>query len=223
MRPKAPTHPTQKNHKEKKSKPQNQQKTMNYIKILILVFLTTPVLFAQDNQWEQYDFLDRNFSIYFPVQPKERVGREVFNNGYMNVFHLTYSPEDINAVDSNRLYMASIIKFPKGTFQRTSKGDVENIFNELIKGGLQGVKGKLLYVKKIEHDSISGRQAKMVFTQDGEKNVSLIRYFLGEDKVYAVHTVTSPQYDNNSLIEKFMNSFAFIKRPQINLHFSKKL
>lgn len=191
--------------------------TMNLLKIIALLSIL-PLLAFQHKGWESYTYFRPEFSIAFPHSPTKERTIQPLGADYLINFTVSCSSYDLEGIDSNSLYMATCLTHPKEILSTSNPEELEAAYDRMIDNAVDAIDGKLLYNKEITQGGIVGRQAKILFNKKslGGKNVSRIRYYIVQDKIYVIQTITLPQNDNNSYIDKFMDSFEFTGEEKVN-------
>lgn len=190
---------------------------MNFFKMIALLSIL-PLLAFQNKDWDLYTYSQPEFSIAFPHSPTKKRTIEPLGDGYLINFTVGCSSFGKEGIDSNTLYMATCLTHPNEILTSSNPEELEAAYERMIYNAVENIDGKLLYSKEVKHGDIVGRQAKILFSQKslGGKNVSRVRYYIVQNKVYVIQTITLPQNDNNSYIDKFMDSFEFIGEEKVN-------
>lgn len=183
------------------------------------LILVSQLLVAQNYKWKEYNFSEHEFTITFPHPPSKEKSASEVESGYIQFFNFSCAANDLKGIDSNTLYMASAVNYPVKILRSEDSVVANAVLDEMILAAVEKVNGKLLYKKDINFNSIPGKQVKILFTNKilGGKNVSRIRYYFLGDKVFVVQTITLPQNDNNTFINKFMDSFIIHREPNSNI------
>jgi len=86
--------------------------------------------------------------------------------------------------------------------------ELDAFFKNSIDGIVNNFHGKLVSESKTAIQGFPGRQVKLDIQQG--KSVMNIRLYLVKNRLYMLEIVTAADKDDNSSIEKFMNSFELI-------------
>jgi hypothetical protein len=197
---------------------------MYFFKLFLLVSISQ--IYSTDiGKWKTYDFEKHGFSIDLPQTPIEEESLDPTIFGNLNGLTIFCSANTPYGIDSNGLYMASCLELPDNIDLNQTEETLQNYYQAMIDNIVLSLDGRLLYERDIQLEAFEGKQIKILFSKKslGGKMVSRVRIFLIKNQLFMIQTMTLPQYDNNSFIDKFMDSFKFIQKKEIEKKINKKL
>ena len=170
---------------------------------IVLSLFTLLVCFNESNDWYQFD--SNEYKILFPKLPSSTINQVSTEAGALQIQMYMYNASK-DATDENLIYGISISEYPKDHITNHKEHDnFETFFKNSIYGMVNKVNGKLISETNISLDKYQGREIKIDF----KNGLAIIkaRFYLVNNTVYIIQTITKTENDNNKSIDKFMNSF----------------
>jgi hypothetical protein len=182
------------------SKPQ----LMKTIKLLVAPLVLSLIAFSFTNTEEWFLVKTQNCKIYFPKKPTDKSESVNTAKGDLKVNIYFYQAAE-NDNDDNLAYILSETEYPDSVMNSDKTDKLESFFRNSIDGAVSNFKGKLLDESEINIDGFPGRKVR-IDLKNG-KTVMNMRFYLVKNRMYVLETVTDADKDDNSSIDRFMNSF----------------
>ncbi len=174
---------------------------------LLLSLLLITCSFASQKKWFHYSSAEHGYSIDFPSKPASSVRTVDSEIGELTMTITMYDASGKTS-DKNEIYMVSQTIYPDSLVNSNQKENLPGFFKNSIQGAVNNVSGKLLLEEEIEIEGYPGREVKIDY-QEGLAVIQM-RFYLVENRLYLLQTITKTSNLPNSSINKFMNSFQLI-------------
>jgi len=179
-------------------------KTLKTLAVLLLLACTI-LSFKPIDDWTMV--ATENCKIYFPHQPTDQSGTVNTAKGNLKLNIYSYNAATNNG-DDNLAYILTETEYPDSLINSGNNNELDAFFKNSIDGIVNNFHGKLVNESKTAIQGFPGRQVKLDIQQG--KSVMNIRLYLVKNRLYMLEIVTAADKDDNSSIEKFMNSFELI-------------
>ena len=151
-------------------------------------------------------FKKGNYSILFPGNPATDSSIKNTQIGDLTIVnHIYETPENIP--DSNLVYGLSLTDYPPKYILQDSKTFIKGFFDSVVKGAVNGVKGKLIEEKDFSLKNYPGKELKIDY--DNGTAIITMKIMLVKERVYALQTIALPGQEVNANAARFFNSFDF--------------
>lgn len=164
--------------------------------------------FVDSREWYLLKSNKFGFKIEFPQKPKattHTINTEI-GDLKMNLFICDLSNSEN---DNNLVYLANYSEYPRDLVNSDMKSSLKTFFRNSVDGAVSSVHGKLLKERVIDYKGYPGRE----FSVDYENGLAVIkmRMYLVKNKMYMIETISKKEYEFNTSIDRFMNSFELTK------------
>ncbi len=147
-----------------------------------------------------------NYSVLFPGNPSSDSSVKNTQIGDLTIInHLYETPE--NETDSNLVYGLSLTDYPPKYILQDSKPFIKGFFEGVVKGAVNGVKGKLIEEKDFTVKNYPGKELKIDY--DNGTAIITMKIVLVKERVYMLQTIALPGQEVNTNATRFYNSFDF--------------
>ncbi|MEY8870044.1 hypothetical protein [Meridianimaribacter flavus] len=177
-------------------------KKLSYL-IAICCLLSIQAI-AQD--WQKYKSEDLAFIAYFPETPKRTVQQVETAVGTLDMHMVMCTPQQ----DDNVVYSTIKSDYPEEQFIDADDKYNTTVLDGAVKGAVSNVNGSLIFDKKITFNGYPGRDVKIEI----QGGFIYIRVVLVTNSMYISQVICTPENDNNSKIERFLDGFEIIKVKQ---------
>lgn len=174
--------------------------------ILGTILITTLTGFTGYLPWYKFVSKKHGYQIEFPVKPEITTKKLKSDIGTLKLNIASYDATK-SKKDQNMVYMINHTEYPASI---TSENEdlLELFFKGAIKGAVSKINGKKLSEEEIDYKGYPGREVKIDYN-DGAAVIKL-RLFLVKNHLYMIQVITATDNDENSEMNKFLNSFDLI-------------
>ena len=172
----------------------------------ILFFLLVCITFAvQAQDWSTHKNIELAFTADFPGVPLKTTQDVPTAIGDITM-HMLSVDTSTNLDASNALYAVAYSAYPEENFKDSTDESDNATLNGAVNGAVTNVNGKLLVNNDINLNGFPGKEGKI------ELNGAFIhlRVYLVENVLYFCQVICFAEKDDNTDINKFLDSFELI-------------
>ncbi len=173
-------------------------------------YFSLPVLFFLclfQSKWQFFTSEQGKFTVLAPGEFVEKINEIETPIGKTAYHTFIYQSEDDKA--DNLVYMVSYCDYPEGSIHSDSLELVKEFFKTTVESSLKSVKGELFYSSEINLGQYPGMLWRINY-KDGDATIKTKSFLVGR-RYYSVQTITYREKGLNSMIDKFLDSFALIE------------
>ena len=164
--------------------------------------LSAHMVDAQD--WTKYKSEDLAFIADFPEEPKRTVQKVNTAVGELDMHMIMHSP---TSGDDNAVYSVIRSDYPVDQFVDADDKYNTSVLDGAVQGAVNNVNGELVFDDKITFNGFPGRSIKIKI----QGGFIYIRAYLVNNTMFISQVICVTDNDENSSIERFLNSFDIIK------------
>lgn len=171
--------------------------------LLLFVFLLSfTSIQAQD--WKTYKYESLEIRANFPAAPEKTVQKVQTAVGELDMHMVMYAP---TSGDDNAVYSIIRSDYPEDQFKDADEEYNSKVLDGAVEGATSNVNGTLVFDKKVTFNGFPGRNIKIKMAE----GFIYINAILANNSMFIAQVICLTNKDNNSSIQKFLNSFEIIK------------
>jgi hypothetical protein len=176
--------------------------------VFFILFLLGVCAFTKSYEWYLYESTTFKFKAEYPGKPTEKVKVLNTEQGELNLNMFEYVSKKTET-EPVLVYIISHIEYPVSNIHTNDKEQLKQFYKTEADKLVTKMQGKLMKETIINLDGFEGAEYRIEI-KDGLEFIKL-RLYLINNKLYMVETVTETKNETNKSINRFMNSFKFIK------------
>jgi hypothetical protein len=176
--------------------------------LFLILIISSPILFAQENDWVKTKDLELAYRIDFPEKVERSSQSVPTAQGSVEMISYTLNSSHLD----NLIYMSSFTEYPS-TFFVDGLDTLEKQYEVLdrsVNGAVNNVKGQLISDDKITFNGYPGRIIKIGLESGGESYIIRMKTLLVGFKLYLMQTISLKENDDNLDTKRFFDSFELI-------------
>ncbi|MFT7118736.1 MAG: hypothetical protein ACI9IZ_002021 [Nonlabens sp.] len=171
--------------------------------LIVLAFLLS-VTTVQAQEWEVYKNETLEFRAAYPDTPDKTVQKVSTALGELDMHMIMYAP---SSGDDNAVYAVIRSDYPKSQFEGADSEMYTKVLDGAVEGARSNLKGTLIFDKTVTFNGFHGRNIKIEITGAYVYMNAILAY----NTMFITQVICSTEKDNNTSIQKFLNSFDIIK------------
>jgi hypothetical protein len=171
--------------------------------LLVLAFLLS-IAAVNAQEWEVYKNETLEFRAEYPDTPDKTVQKVATAVGQLDMHMVMYAP---NSNNDNAVYSIIRSDYPEDSFTDADEARYLEILDGAVEGARSNLNGTMVFDRSVTFNGFPGRYIKIEIPGA----YVYMNAILVNNTMFIAQVICETEKDNNSSIQKFLNSFDIIK------------